>query len=473
MFPTRGLRRFLAGAVAAAFLASAAAAQSATHFIPYHYSWAQGNAQYFAHDLGDLPPGVENVLVSFALAERGEIVLQANDPAALRAEIAAAQADGVSVGVSTGGATAGYLTDMSGTPDEIAAKFVAFIEDWGFEFIDVDFEGSYVENPAQVDRMVAIMRAVRERLPGHPITLTVPSYGGDQGLSESVVGMAERLYDAGALDAVTAMSFDYYGLNRDVRQAARVSVGKLAKRLTGECTRTVASECARDFDQFPEARGLYGIITMIGEADDGDVTTVAEQRELTRFAKNNGLYSIGFWALNRDQGAGCSGGLAVCTNTDSAAGAYTAATAEALGLIDDGDDGGGDPGTPGDCPATWDADTVYTEGDEVLWQGSRYRARWWTQGDEPGTTGEWGVWESVAADGCADAGNGAGDGSGSDGGGGGCTATWDPSTAYSGGDVVRWQGVAYRAQWWSRGTEPGTDADNGAWQVTDPHTCGS
>ncbi len=26
-------------------------------------------------------------------------------------------------------------------------------------------------------------------------------------------------------------------------------------------------------------------------------------------------------------------------------------------------------------------------------QGKKWRAKWWTQGDEPGTTGEWGVWE--------------------------------------------------------------------------------
>ncbi|GGD74788.1 carbohydrate-binding protein [Lacimicrobium alkaliphilum] len=43
------------------------------------------------------------------------------------------------------------------------------------------------------------------------------------------------------------------------------------------------------------------------------------------------------------------------------------------------------------CPAAWDAGAVYTGGDEVSYQGVIYRAKWWTQGNTPGTGG---VWES-------------------------------------------------------------------------------
>ncbi|APC37201.1 MULTISPECIES: glycosyl hydrolase family 18 protein [Nocardiopsis] len=51
---------------------------------------------------------------------------------------------------------------------------------------------------------------------------------------------------------------------------------------------------------------------------------------------------------------------------------------------------------PGDCTAAaWTADSVYTGGDVVSHEGSEYRAQWWTRGEEPGTTGEWGVWRLV------------------------------------------------------------------------------
>ncbi|MFG3338874.1 carbohydrate-binding protein [Glycomyces sp. NPDC048151] len=49
-----------------------------------------------------------------------------------------------------------------------------------------------------------------------------------------------------------------------------------------------------------------------------------------------------------------------------------------------------------DC-AAWDAAAVYTAGDTVTHNGTTYRAGWWTTGEEPGTTGEWGVWKQTAA----------------------------------------------------------------------------
>ena len=53
-----------------------------------------------------------------------------------------------------------------------------------------------------------------------------------------------------------------------------------------------------------------------------------------------------------------------------------------------------DPG-PGPSPepgSNWDPKAVYTGGDKVDHKGKEWTAQWWTQGEEPGTTGEWGVW---------------------------------------------------------------------------------
>ncbi|KDN22920.1 family 20 glycosylhydrolase [Amycolatopsis rifamycinica] len=48
---------------------------------------------------------------------------------------------------------------------------------------------------------------------------------------------------------------------------------------------------------------------------------------------------------------------------------------------------------PGTCvdPA-WSASQVYTGGNVVSHNGHKWTANWWTQGEEPGTTGQWGVW---------------------------------------------------------------------------------
>nr|WP_045310315.1 family 20 glycosylhydrolase [Lentzea aerocolonigenes] len=54
-------------------------------------------------------------------------------------------------------------------------------------------------------------------------------------------------------------------------------------------------------------------------------------------------------------------------------------------------DTGGPP--PGPCaqPA-WDRAKVYNGGELVSHNGHKWTAKWWTRGEEPGTTGQWGVW---------------------------------------------------------------------------------
>ncbi|MFE2264943.1 chitinase [Streptomyces griseosporeus] len=47
--------------------------------------------------------------------------------------------------------------------------------------------------------------------------------------------------------------------------------------------------------------------------------------------------------------------------------------------------------------APWAKDTVYTGGQKVSHKGHAWKAKWWTTGEEPGTTGEWGVWQDLGA----------------------------------------------------------------------------
>lgn len=41
----------------------------------------------------------------------------------------------------------------------------------------------------------------------------------------------------------------------------------------------------------------------------------------------------------------------------------------------------------------WDKEAVYTKGDQVTYKGKIYQAKWWTQGEKPDQSGEYGVWE--------------------------------------------------------------------------------
>lgn len=43
----------------------------------------------------------------------------------------------------------------------------------------------------------------------------------------------------------------------------------------------------------------------------------------------------------------------------------------------------------------WSASVVYTAGNRVSYNGVIYEAQWWTQGEDPSQSGEWGVWRPV------------------------------------------------------------------------------
>lgn len=54
----------------------------------------------------------------------------------------------------------------------------------------------------------------------------------------------------------------------------------------------------------------------------------------------------------------------------------------------------------GTCTNAWDAGAVYNGGDRVTHGGRVWEAKWWTQGDDPSQSGEWGVWKDVGPANC-------------------------------------------------------------------------
>ncbi|MEC7309054.1 glycosyl hydrolase family 18 protein [Vibrio gigantis] len=55
----------------------------------------------------------------------------------------------------------------------------------------------------------------------------------------------------------------------------------------------------------------------------------------------------------------------------------------------------------GTCTNAWDSGAVYTSGDQVTQGGKVWEAKWWTTGEDPTTTGQWGVWKEIGPASCA------------------------------------------------------------------------
>jgi chitodextrinase len=56
-------------------------------------------------------------------------------------------------------------------------------------------------------------------------------------------------------------------------------------------------------------------------------------------------------------------------------------------------------GAPTGCAgvAAWNTATAYVGGSYVTYNGSLYKAQWWTQGEVPATTASWSTWQIVQA----------------------------------------------------------------------------
>jgi 5'-nucleotidase len=97
------------------------------------------------------------------------------------------------------------------------------------------------------------------------------------------------------------------------------------------------------------------------------------------------------------------------------------------------------------APAAWSATTAYNTGALVTYNGSTWRALWWTKNQAPVDPN--GAWEQIVTT--------------PDG-----TAVWTASRVFNTGDVVIYQGRKYVAQWWNRNQAPGTSKHD-PWKSVD------
>ena len=93
--------------------------------------------------------------------------------------------------------------------------------------------------------------------------------------------------------------------------------------------------------------------------------------------------------------------------------------------------------TAADGTAIWTPSRVFTTGDVVVYDGTKYKALWWTRNQVPGGVG--GPWSEIAAPTRRAA-----------------FPAWSAATVYVGGEKVTYLGHTYQAQWWTAGTAPGT-----------------
>jgi len=102
---------------------------------------------------------------------------------------------------------------------------------------------------------------------------------------------------------------------------------------------------------------------------------------------------------------------------------------------DEATDNGSCDSSPVDANASnypaWSSSKVYTSGNTVSFDNLVWKAKYWTQGNQPGFGVD--AWELVSN----------------------VKMGWMPTMVYNGGDTTTFEGNEYRAKWWTKGDKPG------------------
>ena len=309
-------------------------------------------------------------------------------------EIAALRGTGGDVIPSFGGYTADNtgteLADSCTNVDTIAAQFEKIITTYDLTRIDLDIEDNSLTKPAGIDRRNKAIKKVQDwaavngRLIQFSYTLPTTTHGLE---SDALAVLQNAVSNNAKIDIVNMMTFDYYdnashNMATDTQTSANGLVSQLKTLYPGKTT--------------AQYWAMVGITEMIGIDDFGaaETFTIANATTVTNWAKAQGIGSLSFWALQRDNG-GCPG----TAGADNCSG-VAQSTWQFSKIMQSFTSGGSattppttaptttpttSPTTPTTPPTTspttppsgtaWAPYTAYTVGQVVTYAGKRYQCR--------------------------------------------------------------------------------------------------
>jgi len=246
-------------------------------------------------------------------------------------EIARAKAEGVSVIISSGGASGLPLAWTCTTQSSIDAGYQALIDDYGVSQLDFDVEGAAVADTAAAARQMQAMKDLKATNPDFRFSVTLPVL--TSGLTNDGVNILKAAKNAGVrIDVVNIMAMDYYaGTGTEMGQGAL------------DAARSTLAQMQSVDSGYGYAN--LGITPMIGKNDDGSTFTLADAQTVENFAAQNGVGRLSFWSVNRDQPCGGSANsLPTCSEIGQSSLAFT----DAFVPYEGSTGGGGGGGTTSD-----------------------------------------------------------------------------------------------------------------------------
>ncbi len=294
---------------------------------------------------------------------------------------------GGDVSVSVGGYGGTKLGQTCGTVAATAAAYQQVITKYSLKAIDFDLEEPEYENTAAIANELGAAKTLQANNPGLFVSVTMPGTAAGTGwFGTQLIDQAKSI--GFTPNNFSIMPFDG-GFNGGSSQVSALEAlhGLLMSHLGWDSATAYAHE---------------GFSGMNGKSDAAEMFYTSDFQTVYDYATSHGLGRFTFWSVNRDRACVGTTDNGVCSNVPQNdwdftkfsvrfAGATPPQTTPPVTTT---------PTTPGggSCTAAeWDRAKVYVKDNVVSHNSHKWTAKWWTQGEEPGTTGEWGVWQDNGA----------------------------------------------------------------------------
>ncbi len=234
--------------------------------------------------------------------------------ASFGSDIAAIQAHGGNVIPSFGGYTADTtdteLADSCTSVPAIAAVYESLITTYHISRIDLDVEGDSLTNTAGINRRNEAIALTEAWAARHHLQIqfsyTLPTF--PTGLDSAGLAVLQNAVADGAqVSTVNLLTFDYYlGTVQDMLADTETAAAGLFSQLQTLYPAATARQLWH----------MIGVTEMPGIDDYGpdETFTTADAPALLHWAERQGVGTLSFWALQRDNG-GCPGtkGAGTCS----------------------------------------------------------------------------------------------------------------------------------------------------------------
>ena len=291
--------------------------------------------------------------------------------------ISGIRAAGGDVSVSVGGYGGTKLGQTCADTASTAAAYQAVVSKYSLKAIDFDLEEPEYEDTAAIARELGAAQILQRNNPGIFISVTMP--GTSAGTGWFGTQLIDEAHSLGFTpNNFSIMPFDG-GFNGGSSQVSALEAlhGLLMSHLGWDSATAYSHE---------------GFSGMNGKSDSSEMFYQADFQTVLDYATSHGLGRFTFWSVNRDRQCTGTTDNGVCSNVPQNDWDFTKFTARFAGATPPQGDPTTTPPVGGSCTAAaWNSGTAYTGGSVVSYNGHRWTAKWWTQGDVPGNNGQ-NVW---------------------------------------------------------------------------------